>query len=579
MSEQGITLEDFKARLPLADIVGRYVKLTRRGREHTGLCPFHQEKSPSFNVVESKGFYHCFGCGAHGNAIDFVMAIERLEFVEALNRLAEMTGIQPPRGGGGGRPRVDKTLYDVNAAAALWFEQRLLLPESGEAQAYLRRRNLRPADVKDARLGWSPNERVALKTALLAQGFNEAQLVEAGVVIKPEDGGPAYDRFRGRVMFPIADQRGRIVAFGGRSLGDAKPKYLNSPETALFDKGRQLYALDRAFAAGRDAGPVVVAEGYMDVIALRRAGYGMAVAPLGTAMTEEQLKLVWKLGQEPVFCLDGDEAGLRAAGKAARRALPLLTAGKSLRIVLLPPGEDPDSLVHARQDGAEDGATRLRALIDSAMPLGDFLWREMVGAGIPTMPERRAALRRDLRDLVRLIVDADVRTDYARFFKARLDAAGLTGSPQNQAGEQASFRRTGQRTPFRRSFDGPTAGTIAAAPASHHDRTLLRPVLREPTLLEAHEEAFAAAPMNDQVLRDLRAEILAWYAHAADLDAHALLNHLRRYGFGRLAEQLLTEQPFLSGGQAASFVDGERARWRARLSAKARLDRSAVGSA
>ncbi|SNB66243.1 DNA primase [Arboricoccus pini] len=578
MVEQGLTLDEFKSRLPLADIVARHVKLTKRGREFTGLCPFHQEKSPSFNVVETKGFYHCFGCGAHGNAIDFIMAIERLEFSEALQRIADLTGLPAPKGGGLGRPRVDKTLYDVNAAAALWFEQQLLLPEAKAARAYLKQRGLSGADAKRFRLGWAPGGWQSLRDALVAQGMTEEKLVEAGLLVRAEDRRPAYDRFRERIIFPIADQRGRVIAFGGRALGDAKPKYLNSPETPLFDKGRQLYGQDGAFVAARDAGPVIVVEGYMDVIALQKSGFAMAVAPLGTAVTEDQLKLLWKLGDEPVFCLDGDAAGLRAAVRVTERALPHLAPGKSLRFVILPSGEDPDSMVNGPVSGGSSGIDRFRMLLDAPIGMGEFLWRHLTAAGIPETPERRAALRRDLRALVTLINAQDVRADYVQFFKDKLDQAGLARRASNGSRRERRPRQ-GSSLGARHSFDGPMPGTAAGLLASRIDRELIRPVLKEPELLETYEEAFARAPLQTAVLRELRAEILAWYAHTSHLDAHALLNHLTQYGFGKLVSTLLAEQPFLSGKQAVGFTDGERARWQKRLSAVSTNSRSVLGSA
>ncbi len=271
MADQAaISLEEFKARLPLIDIVGRHVRLTRRGREHIGLCPFHQEKTPSFTVSEVKGFYHCFGCGQHGNAIDFVMAREGLDFGLAIARLAELTGVPAPRGAGSAEAPVDRTLYAVNEAAARWLAGRLESPQGAEAAAYLARRGLDRATILRFGLGYAPAERTALKRALEAEGYGEACAIEAGLLVKPEDGTPSFDRFRHRVMFPIHDPRGRIVGFGGRALGDARAKYLNSPETPLFRKGELFYGQTLARPAVRERGTVIVAEGYMDVIALTR---------------------------------------------------------------------------------------------------------------------------------------------------------------------------------------------------------------------------------------------------------------------------------------------------------------------
>jgi DNA primase len=356
-------LDAWKARLPIVEIIGRYVDLKKDGHEHKGLCPFHQEKTASFTVSEAKGFYHCFGCGQHGNAIDFVMAVEGLDFAQALQRLAELTGLPPPDRGLDAAPPVDQTLYAANAAAARWFAGRLESAQGAQAAGYLAGRGLDRDTILRFGLGYAPDDRGALKRALQAEGYAEAMLLEAGVLARPEDGGASYDRFRQRVMFPIHDRRGRVVGFGGRALGEARAKYLNTSDTALFHKGELLYGLTLARAAVRERGTVIVAEGYMDVIALAQAGFANAVAPLGTAVTEAQLALLWQLADEPVVCLDGDEAGLRAAHRLVERALPVLKPGKSLRFAVLPVGQDPDSLLRAA------GREALVRRLDEALPL------------------------------------------------------------------------------------------------------------------------------------------------------------------------------------------------------------------
>ncbi len=384
MAEQGgISLDEFKARLPLVEIVARRVRLTRRGHEHVGLCPFHGEKTPSFTVSESKGFYHCFGCQQHGNAIDFVMATEGLEFADAVARLAELTGLPLPWRAASRGPAPDQTLLAANEVAARWFAGRLASPSGAAAAAYLTRRGVDQATTLRFGLGYAPAARSALKDALLAEGHAERQLIAAGLLVQPEDGA-SYDRFRERVMFPIHDRRGRVVGFGGRALGDARAKYLNSPETPLFHKGEILYGLALAREAARAKGTVIVAEGYMDVIALAQAGLGHAVAPLGTAISEAQLSLLWQLADEPIVCLDGDDAGLRAASRLIERALPLLKPGKSLRFALLPAGQDPDSAL--RTWGRESLAARLDEALGAgglscgAWRPGASTWRRSSGA-------------------------------------------------------------------------------------------------------------------------------------------------------------------------------------------------------
>ena len=367
-----MSLDEFKARLPLVEIVARRVRLTRRGHEHVGLCPFHREKTPSFTVSEPKGFYHCFGCQQHGNAIDFVMATEGLEFAEAVARLAELSGLPLPWRAATRAPAPDQTLFAANEAAARWFAGRLGTASGAEAAAYLTRRGVDRATIERFGLGYAPAGRTALKDALLAEGYAEAQLVAAGLLVQPEDGA-GYDRFRHRVMFPIHDRRGRVIAFGGRALGDAPAKYLNSPETALFHKGEVLYGLALAREAVRARGTVIVAEGYMDVIALAQAGLGHAVAPLGTAITETQLGLLWQLADEPIVCLDGDDAGLRAAARLVERALP---AAQARQVAALRPvaGRPRSGQRVAGMGAREPGGTPRR---------GAWGWRSSCGASRP----------------------------------------------------------------------------------------------------------------------------------------------------------------------------------------------------
>jgi DNA primase len=327
-------LEDLRGRVSISDVVGRRVRLIRKGRgEATGLCPFHNEKTPSFTVSEDKGFFHCFGCGAHGDVIGFVMRSEGLEFPQAIEKLAGEAGMQVPRETPEERERAERqaTLGGAVELAAKYFEQQLRASAGKAGLDYLKRRGLSDDTMRRFRLGFAPDSRHGLKAALEKAAIPEAIALEAGLLIKPDDGGHAYDRFRGRVMFPILDRRGQAIAFGGRILDQGEPKYLNSPETPLFHKGRVLYGLSHAQKTARETNEIIVVEGYMDVIALAQAGISNAVAPLGTALTEEQIALLWRVAQEPILCFDGDNAGQRAAARAADRAIPLLKPGLSLR--------------------------------------------------------------------------------------------------------------------------------------------------------------------------------------------------------------------------------------------------------
>jgi len=436
-------LDEVKARIGLVDVVGRRVRLIRKGREYSGLCPFHNEKSPSFTVNDEKGFYHCFGCGAHGGVIDFVMNIDKLSFPEAVERLAGEAGLEVPKSDPREREREEraKTLYDVVEVACKFFERQLRLPEGRIGLDYFRNRGVSEDSVKKFRLGYAPDGRGALKAHLAKEGVSEEAMIEAGLVIQTDDASRApYDRFRGRVMFPITDARGRIIAFGGRILDKGEPKYLNSPETPLFHKGFNLYALAQSLPQIRDGGTAIVVEGYTDVIALHQAGIMTAVAPLGTALTEDQMKLLWRHSPNPVLCFDGDSAGARAAYRAAERALPILLPGKGLGFVELTGGDDPDTLVRRQ------GAAAFREILSTAKPLSDLLWQaETQGKKLDT-PEERAALDARLKDLAFKIADETVRRHYLDGFKERIRALYRPNAGQNsrnwiQKGQKPAWNR------------------------------------------------------------------------------------------------------------------------------------------
>ncbi len=565
----GISLDEFKARLPLVEIVARRVRLTRRGHEHVGLCPFHREKTPSFTVSESKGFYHCFGCQQHGNAIDFVMATEGLEFGEAVARLAELTGLPLPWRDTARGPAPDRTLFAANEAAARWFAGRLSTASGAEAAAYLRRRGVDPATIERFGLGYAPPGRTALKDALLAEGYAEQQLIAAGLLVEPEDGA-SYDRFRHRVMFPIHDRRGRVAAFGGRALGEARAKYLNSPETALFHKGELLYGLALAREAVRAKGTVIVAEGYMDVIALAQAGLGHAVAPLGTAISEAQLGLLWQLADEPIVCLDGDEAGLRAASRLVERALPVLKPGKSLRFALLPAGDDPDSALRAW------GRQSLAARLDEALGLAEFLWSvETRGVNLSSI-ERRAALDRRMRELANRIADRDLGRRFLEAMVKRMRSAFATHEPGRRAA-RSPFAGSGERGVGAARLRSPRL----ADPEGTVERELLGPIVVHPELLSEVEEDLAAEEFTHPELEELRCGIVSWYGEHGHLDLGGLRSHLTEVGFASLVNQLASMGPSTAwycrpGVDHAEVLEG----WRARL-AQRRLwcQRRAVGEA
>ncbi|GEK46225.1 DNA primase [Halomonas pacifica] len=368
-------IDDLLARVDVVEVVGERVQLKKAGRNFSGLCPFHQEKTPSFTVSQDKQFYHCFGCGAHGNALRFLMEYDKLRFPEAVEQLAGRLGMEVPREGADdprAQARERKRQEGVNLLelAASFFRERLKMPEAQAARGYLERRGLSPEVQGDFGIGYAPDAWEGLKRHLSERGVPESVQVEYGLLVHREESGRTYDRFRDRVIFPIRDFKGRTIAFGGRVLGDAKPKYLNSPESPVFHKGRELYGLYEARQANRQLERLVIVEGYMDVVALAQFGIRNAVATLGTSTSEEHLQRLFRLVGEVVFCFDGDRAGRQAASRALETVLPLMIDGRQARFLFLPEGEDPDTLV--RREGPEAFEDR----ITCASPLSEFLFEE-----------------------------------------------------------------------------------------------------------------------------------------------------------------------------------------------------------
>ncbi len=526
-------LDEIRARIGLADRIARKVKLTKRGREFSGLCPFHNEKTPSFTVNEDKGFFHCFGCGAHGDVIGFVMRTENSSFPEVVERLAEEAGLEVPVSSPEERRRAEQavSLYGVTEKACAWFEATLKSPSGAVARDYLAGRGLDSEAMARFRIGYAPDSRERLKTALIGAGVTESLLVTAGLLIVPEDGRASYDRFRGRVIFPIFDRRGRPVAFGGRMLGEGTPKYLNSPDTPLFQKGHLLYGWSHALKGARETGTLVVSEGYMDVIALIRAGIP-AMAPLGTAMTESQILALWQVVPEPVLSFDGDAAGARAAMRAAERALPLLKPGCSFRFVTLPRGEDPDSLVRSR------GARGMESLMVSARPLADMIWdMETRGRAVDT-PERRAAVEKGLLNRARAIADRQVQDYYVRDFRRRLREAFADFSPVAGARRRGPGAGLGLGGTRRRLASDPLIGTEDGL-AEARERVLVTTVLNHPDLLDDIAEEFTGAEIGSHELNSLRQAILDAAVAREGLDAEILARELATLGFGRLVEGLV----------------------------------------
>jgi DNA primase len=496
-------LDELRARVPLSAIVGRRVTWDRRKSnpargDFWACCPFHQEKSPSFHVDDRQGFYYCFGCHAKGDAVSFLREQQNLSFREAVEELARAAGLEMPKDDPRAAAAADRRrdLAEWMEAAVRFYRARLAAARGEAARRYLDGRGVGAAARERFDLGYAPGDRRALTEHLSGLGAPVADLVEAGLSIAPEDGGQPFDRFRDRLMFPIRDPRGRCIAFGGRAMSaEAQAKYLNSPETPLFDKSRTLYNAGPAREAAAKARTLIVAEGYMDVIALVEAGFGHAVAPLGTAITEHHLAQLWRIAAEPVIALDGDAAGRRAALRAIDLALPLLEPGRSLRFALLPGGRDPDDLIRAEGPGA------MRAVLETAEPLAALLWRRETEGLAVDDPDSRARLVARLRAVVGAIRDPIVRTEYEADFAAR--RAALFGRGPRRA---EAFRPQGRRAPS--GAAGPSAETRASALARGdgvgrpREAALLLALINHPWLARRHGDDIAAL---DFVCRDLDA--------------------------------------------------------------------------
>lgn len=571
-------IDELKSRLRASEVIGRTVKLKRAGREWVGLSPFGKEKTPSFYVNDDKQFFHDFSSGKSGDVITFLQETERLSFVEAVERLAAEAGMPLPAADPHAAETEKKraTLQDWLEGAAKLFEQNLRAPKGAAARKYLLERGLPEDQWARFRLGYAPADRTGLLDALVQRGAKPGELVEAGLLIAPEGGGRPFDRFRDRIMFPIADARGRIVSFGGRALNpEDKAKYLNGPETPLFHKGRVLYGLPDALkimsaasSGGQGDPPIVVVEGYMDAIACQRAGIA-GVAPLGTALTEEQIDALWRRCPEPVLCFDGDKAGQKAAYRAIDRALPLLKAGRSLRFCLLTSGKDPDEVLR------KEGATALKAALSETLPFVDLLWKRESEAEPLDTPERRAGLKKRLREAASAIPDKDLSEQYRADLFARFDA--LTGGAPKPAWE-------GPRRPARgrdRFSPGPLPPSPEGKAAAERLNRRMDPlaaalaqgVLDDPERIDPVLEALGTHGFLDPRLDDLAKEIIRLRLIEEALDKDGLARHLARSGLSALLSEVheaarLSGAPFLA--PEATLADA-RTRWSQAYAALTRL--------
>jgi DNA primase len=519
--------DELRARTPISAVIGRRVRLARSGKQWKGCCPFHGEKSPSFYVYDDH--YHCFGCGAHGDAISFVMQSQGLGFMEAVGQLAGEAGLEVPKpspeAAEAERRRLD--VMGVLQAAQLHYQRRMALPEGRAARGYLLGRGLTEETINQFGLGWA-GERGGLTAEMLRQGIEASQLEEAGLIRREEETSRLFELFSNRVMFPIGDRRGRIISFGGRTLGSTQPKYLNGPETAAFSKRRTLYGLDLARNAVRNGGVLLVVEGYMDVIAAAQAGFAGAVAPLGTALTNEQMEELWQVSPCPVLCFDGDGAGARAAARAMDLALPTLTPERSLKFATLPVGEDPDGLLR------KGGSALFQSVLDAARSPSDALYDMVRESAGEATPEQRAALRSKLVEATTRMADKSLASEYRRALLDRFFGSRQAWPAGNGRVRSNGAARRSAATParfLRVRFDQSTT-------AFEWSRILTAILLHHPFLLHDVHNAYATL-MLDGALSRLRDVLLQWAETAETLDFASLTDHLTKSGCNSEIEQVL----------------------------------------
>jgi DNA primase len=550
-------LDELKTRVSLSQVAGRKVMWDRRKSNQAkgdmwAPCPFHQEKTASFHVDDRKGFYYCFGCHAKGDIVSFVQETENVGFMEAVELLARDAGMSMPARDPKAAEKADRATQLAKATEAAVGHFRLQLKTQGaaEARAYLERRGLSAAILDRFEIGFAPAGRTATFEALAAKGIPPDHLVDAGIATKPDDGGAPYDAFRDRIIFPIRDPRGRCIGFGGRAMDpNARAKYLNSRETPLFDKGRALYNHGPAREAAGKGQPLIVAEGYMDVIALVAAGFEAAVAPLGTAITETQLDLLWRISPEPVIALDGDKAGLRAAMRLVDLALPHLGPDKSLRFAILPEGQDPDDLIRAR------GPSAMQEAIDRAEPLVRLLWRRETEGKVFDTPERRAGLDVRLRTAIGLIKNPSLQRHYADAIAAL--RRELFRPPRSDSGRRWTKGGRG----FAEAPVAPLAATRALAEQLSGENLRLALIIatlcRYPTLIDTFEERIERLEPTDPDIAALALFLLG----TSQRDRAALRDEISRNGHLSTLETLeatghLRITPFLS--EQADDIDAAR---------------------
>lgn len=560
-------LDEIRARLTLSEVIGRRIKVTRAGREFKACCPFHKEKSPSFTINDDKGFYHCFGCGAHGDVIKFTVEHDGVHFMEAVEQLAADAGLEMPKADPSLEQKEDREnrLYELMDKATSWFEAQLREPQAKGVQGYLQGRGLNGERCQRFRIGFAPENRQALRAYLKGLGYTDKEMLAVGLVKASERSPEPYVFFRERVMFPVIDRSGRVVAFGGRVLpdhlrapqrGDFTPaKYMNSTDTVIFDKGRTLYGVYQyrqglKGASSPDATRVLITEGYMDVIACHLAGFTGALAPMGTALTEDQMLTAWRLipDQEkvPILCFDGDNAGRRAAGRACERVLPLLKPGHSVRLAFLPDREDPDTLLRGQ------GVQAFRSILDQSMSLFDYIWSAHITVQALSTPEARASATQALRNLILNIADRDVQSHYQAMLDERIQQTFFTRKRQSSS-RGFSPGRANARAVKRPSMAKPVS--FKRLGNDINAKILLATILNYPALYHEFEEAFGRYRIDNEYLRRIKQDIILTIQGDPDIDSGALQSHLGQMGYDQEVRDILCESVYLHASFALPGKD------------------------
>ncbi|MBX7145963.1 MAG: DNA primase [Alphaproteobacteria bacterium] len=536
-------INELHERLLLSDIVRRYVHLIKRGQDFIGLCPFHKEKTPSFKVNDSKGFFHCFGCNTHGDLINFVMKINGWDFTETINSLCKEANLEIPQSNHSGSsnetPSLYSKVYKALDAASLWFYNQLQkMPAQSLVKQYINQRGLNKETQEYFKIGWAPDNWRGLFEELSRQGFDTSVLLEAGLIIQSQEQQNFYDRFRNRIIFPIHTQKNKIVGFGGRVLNNTQPKYLNSPETIVFHKGYTLYGEDKAFKKISAQNQLLVVEGYIDVLSLVQAGFVHTVAPLGTALTSHQISKLWSVVDEPIVCFDGDTAGQQAAIRIVDIVLPLLQPSKSLRFAFLPQGEDPDSLI--RNHGIE----AFNEIISQAITLDNLIWNlEFYWQPLDT-PERWAGFNKRLHKKISIIQDKNIKDMYKKFMNNRYNTVYQNQFPINirSAHKLNNFAKTS----INLNIGGEAARLGTQNIENYRFQLLFILLIRYPELIYNYVESLANLVINSSEYNKLRQIMIDYALSTPHLTQNNLLNHLEKQGYPNILETFILQLPFNS---------------------------------